>query len=148
MRAIIVALAVMIVLPCSVFPQAVPAGPLDGSYELRSMWEDGKEYPAIIRQAYQEVTIANGELTLRSTAGIDTAKFTLDATKAISEIDFTSTKVGEKKTAAGIYKIEKSELIILFHKGGVRPTDFKATGKDVVKLVLVKRPPNTAPPKK
>jgi uncharacterized protein (TIGR03067 family) len=139
-----------IAIACSLIAlsQVDPAKELEGSYDLKQIYEEGKFSPQDVMRIYQEVTIANGELTLRSTAGIDTAKFTIDAKAKIPQIDFTSTKPGETKTALGIYKLEKGELTIVFHKGGTRPTDFKGDGKDMVKLVMVKRVPKKEVPKK
>lgn len=141
MRAIIVALTALILMPGVTIAQADQVKELEGSYDLKQIYEEGKFAPQDVMRTYQETTIANGELTLRSTAGIDVAKFTIDATPKIPHIDFASTKAGETKTALGIYKLEKGELTIVFHKGGTRPTDFKGEGKDIVKLILVKRVP-------
>ena len=141
MRAIIVALTVLVLLPGVTTAQADPVKEIEGSYDLKQIYEDGKFTPVDVLRNYQEATIANGELTLRSTAGTDVAKFTIDATQKIPQIDFASTKPGETKTAPGIYKMDKGELTIVFHRGGTRPTDFKGDGKGMVKLILVKRVP-------
>jgi len=141
MRILIVTLGVLVLMPHEAPAQANPAAELDGSYDLKQMYDNTKFTPLDVLRNYQEVTIANGELTIRSTAGNDVAKFTLDSKAKIPEIDFASPQAGDKTTTPGIYKMEKGELTIVFHKGGLRPTDFKGEGKDVVRLVLVKRMP-------
>ncbi len=132
----------MIHLACTLLAlaQADPAKVLDGSYDVKQVYEEGRHTPLDLLRSYQETTISGGVLTLRSAAGVDTAKFTLDASKTPAHIDFASLTTGETRTAAGIYKVEKGELIIVFSKGGSRPTDFKGDGKGVVKLVLAPRP--------
>jgi uncharacterized protein (TIGR03067 family) len=132
-------------LPLAILAFAVaqaPATDLDGSYDLKQIYEEGKFTPQDVLRNYQEATIANGELTIRSTTGNDVARFTLDPKAKIPQIDFLSPNAGDKTVSPGIYKLEKGELTIVFHKGGdPRPMDFKGDGKNVVKMILVKRVP-------
>jgi uncharacterized protein (TIGR03067 family) len=132
-------------LPLTILAFAIvqaPATEIDGSYDLKQIYEEGKFTPQDVLRNYQEVSIANGELTIRSTAGNDVAKFTIDPKAKIPQIDFSSPQAGDKTTSPGIYKLDKGELTIVYHRGaGARPADFKGDGKNMVKLILIKRVP-------
>ena len=61
------------------------------------------------------------------------AKIKVDSSKSPMTIDISPTDGPETgKTFPGIYKLDKSELIIAFAEKGDRPTDFKAEGETVI----------------
>ena len=112
-----------------------PAGELDGTYELKEFFENGKGSDE--KRDILSIVFKDGTMTVKSMVREDVAKFTLDSTKKPAQIDFKPT-TGEPKTTLGIWKVEKGELTVVFSKNGARPTDFKGLGDGVVKFVMAK----------
>ena len=106
---------------------------LDGTYELKELFENGKGSDE--RTLIRSVIFTGGTMTVKSDQRDDVAKFTVDTAKPPFQIDLKPT-TGESKTTLGLWKVERGELTLVFNKKGARPVDFRGLGEGVVKMVM------------
>ncbi len=126
--------ALFILLSSSAIPQE-KASDIDGTYELKELFENGKGSDE--KGQTSTVTFKDGAMSVKLMMREDSAKFTVDTSKPPFQIDF-KTATGEVKTVPGIWKVERGELTLVFNKKGARPADFRGLGEGVVKMVMVK----------
>ena len=137
-------LAALLALAAFARAEEKPATELDGTYELKEFFENGKASDE--KGQTSTVTFKDGLMTVKLTMREDVARFTLDAAAKPAAIDLKTT-TGEAKTTLGIWKVERGELTVVFSKHGPRPADFRGTGEGVVKFVMAKAVPKTEPKK-
>jgi uncharacterized protein (TIGR03067 family) len=114
---------------------------LEGTYTATILEKGTEKGPKATSKDILEslrVTIKGDDLAIKLGDEEKKAKFKADTTKTPNTIDIVPADGEYKgKTFAGIYKLEKGELTILFAEKGDRPKEFKTEG-DVVFMKLKK----------
>lgn len=128
-------------------PAEAASKALNGTYTLKELNFDGRPAPEDLKAEVTAVEIKDGVIIARSAKRDDPAKFTVDPAKKPAAIDITP---DGDKPKPGIYLLDKGELTIVFSDKGERPTDLKATGEGLRRMVLVKKKeePKKEEPKK
>jgi uncharacterized protein (TIGR03067 family) len=105
---------------------------LEGTYRPLAIVKDGKEASEEFRDSVT-VKFASDELTFTIKDKSYPAKIKVNPAKKPAHIDITPSDGPEKgRTFPGIYKVEKSELLLAFVEKGERPTEFKGEGNAVL----------------
>lgn len=114
---------------------------IEGEYAMTTLTKGGKEAPKEVVESFEKVTIKDGTITLMLKDESKTAKIIVDGSKKPATIDLIPSDGPEVgKTMAGIYKLEKDQLTLVFTgPDKPRPEDFAAGGSDEMKVVLTRK---------
>ena len=117
---------------------------LNGTYEIRDYVTGGKSDP-LRKGPGLTASIKDGTIEFKEGTKdkVDSAGFTLDASKKPAQIDIRP-GLSKEKVVPGIYEIKETDtgtqLIIAFAKrGGSRPKDFKGEREGEVVLTLFRK---------
>jgi uncharacterized protein (TIGR03067 family) len=112
---------------------------LEGEYQLKQIFGNGKQEPDEVVKLVKGVVIAGGKLTVQLPGKDDATTFTVDPSKKPAHIDLDAPGMAGV-VRPGIYKMEKGTLTIVWSTTKDRPADFDGKAKGSVKMVLEKRP--------